>query len=195
MSAPDALELITGHDDSLRAFNAFKAAFAAGASVAHDCCLGWSGGTVQADVYWHEKIRVWGVFRETPPQPRHKGGHRFWNCFGVSDPRNNATLNITVEINPPHGGENRRAGGVFLHDEEGRFCVGHSGRIGGGRRGVGQRAFREFSDHLAWQDITSPSGAREIIAFGPLQAGKLPDMLAPFVHTVAEFKDVVQIRR
>ena len=100
-------------------------------------------------------------------------------------------LNITVEINPPHEDENHRTGGVFLRDEEGRLYVAHSGKIGGGRRGVGLRSFREFSNRLPWQEITTPKGSREVIIFGPLDAGGFPDMLAQFVHTVAEFKDAI----
>ena len=113
MSTPDTLTLITERDDSSCAFNAFERAFATGASVVHDCRIGWPGGTVQADVYWHGAIRVWGVFRKTPPQPERKGGNRFWNCFGISEPRYDTTLDMTVEINPPHEGENRKVAGVL----------------------------------------------------------------------------------
>ena len=60
---------------------------------------------------------------------------------------------------------------------------------------MGRQVFQEFSHHLSWREITTPSGAREIVAFGPLETGELPGRLAPFVHKVAEFKDAVQIRR
>ena len=96
-----------------------------------------------------------------------------------------------VEINPPHSGEYRHTAGVFLRDHKGRVYVGHSGRLGGGRRGVGLHAFREFSDRRPWLWITTPRGAREIVLFGPLEDGELPEMLAPFLNTVAEFKDFV----
>ena len=191
MSVPSAFTLITNRDESLRAFKAFKTAFLVDAQVVRGCHLGWPGGTTQANVYWHEKIRVWGVLRAAPPQPKRKGGDRFWNCFGVSEPRPGTSLSITVEINPPHSGENRHTAGVFLRDHKGRVYVGHSGRVGGGRRGVGLQAFREFSDRLSWLWITTPRGAREIVVFGPLEDGELPEMLAPFLNTVAEFKDFV----
>lgn len=185
------LELITRRDESLRAFEAFEAAFSVDANVIPGCRLGWFGGNVQADVYWHEVSGIWGVFRKTPPQPRHKGGNRFWNCFGVSEPRSDAALSITVEINPPHRGENRLTAGVFLRDGVGRHYVGHSGRVGGGRPGVGLKAFRRYADSLPWQEIRTPNGAREIAAFGPLENGRLFELLGPFIHTVAEFKGSV----
>ena len=184
-------ELITRRDEGLRAFEAFESAFSAGANVIPRCRLGWSGGNVQADVYWHRASGIWGVFKKTPPNPRHKGRNRFWNCFGVSEPRLDATLSITVEINPPHRGENRRTAGVFLRDGQGRYHVGHSGRVGGGRPGVGLKAFRSFADNLPWQEIMTPNGARKIAAIGPLDNGRLFEMLGLFVHTVAEFKDSV----
>ena len=184
-------ELITTHDESLRAFEAFQSAFSARANVIPNCRLGWSGGNVRADVYWHEAAGIWGVFRKTPPQPRHKGENRFWNCFGISEPRLDATLSITVEINPPHRGENRQTAGVFLRDREGRYHVGHSGRVGGGRPGIGLKAFRRYADGLAWQKITTPNGAREIAAIGPLENGQLFEKLGLFVHVVADFKDSV----
>ena len=195
MSVPNSFRLITNRDESLRAFRAFKRAFSVDAQVVQGCHVGWSGGTTQADVCWHEENRVWGVLRAAPPQPKRKGGDRFWNCFGISEPRPGASLNITVEINPPHSGENRRTAGVFLRDQRGRVYVGHSGRVGGGRRGIGLQAFREFSDHLAWQWIVTPRGARKIVVFGPLEDGALMERLAPFVNTVAEFKDSVARRR
>ena len=185
------LELITGREESLCAFEAFESAFSTNAKVISGCRLGWSGGKVQADVHWHEAEGIWGVFRETPPQPRDNGKVRFWNCFGVSEPRSDAILGITVEINPPHQGENRRTAGVFLRDGKGRYHVGHSGRIGVGRPGVRFEEFRKFADSLPWQKIRTPTGQREIVAFGPLENGQLFEMLGRFVHTVAEFKSSV----
>ena len=186
------LVLITERDKSLRAFEAFQSAFQSTFSIAADvvrgCCLGWHGGNVEADVYWYETIRVWGVFRKRPPQAQPEKGNRFWNCFGVSQSRPSGKLNITVEINPPHKGENRRTSGAFLLDEEDHFYVGHSGRLGGNYRGMTIQEFREFSNRLPRQEITTPRGTRELITFGPLEVGELPGKLAPFVHTVAEFK-------
>lgn len=105
-------------------------------------------------------------------------------------------LSITVEVNPPHEGENHRTAGVFLRDGAGRVHVAHSGKIGGGRPGVGKRAFRDFSSHLAWQDIETPRGIREVLVVGPLHdKAELPERIASFVRTVATFKDATVKRR
>jgi hypothetical protein len=186
--------LITDRDESLRAFQSFRDAFAAGADLYQDHSIGWQGGSVRIDVHWHEAAGIWGVFERQPPREE-KGAHRFWNCFGVAAPSKNSMLSITVEINPPHQGEDRRTAGLFLHDESGRRYVGHSGKVGGGRPGIGQRAFREFSRDLGWQEIVTPSGFREILVFGPLQIQELPLVLVRFVRMVADFKESVAVPR
>lgn len=192
--------LIMDSDESLRAFKAFESAFTADTSVISDCSLGMATGSVPADIHWHEKTQIWGVFRKKPPRVQCGRENRFWNCFGVWKDYElrgyNKLLNIAVQINPPYQKENRRTGGVFLFDDKGRYYVGHSGKIGGGRRGVGRHLFRQYSDHLLWQNITTPRGKREIVVFGPLEEEKsLPDMLAPFIHTVSRFKSEVQFLR
>jgi hypothetical protein len=188
------ISVITDREESLRAFQSFESAFAAGADLFRNHYVGWQGGSVQVDVHWHRPAGIWGVFQKQPPD-QGKGAARFWNCFGIADPGKDTMLSITVEMNPPHEGEDRRTAGVFLRDEAGRLYVGHSGKVGGGRPGIGQQAFREFSPQLAWKEIGTPKGIREIVVFGPLQAGKLPGMLSPFVRTVAKFKETATMPR
>jgi hypothetical protein len=183
-----SLVLLTGRRESLEAWEEFRGAFCAGAAVVRGCSVGWQGGGTRADVHWHRGIRIWGVFRDAPPGER----ARFWNCFGVSEPRPGAALDITVEVNPPHFGENRRVAGAFLRDEANRFYIGHSGRIGGGRPGIGQQAFRERSGHLPWGTINTATGPRELMVFGPFVEEKFPERLASFVRAVDCFKVDVQ---
>ena len=75
--------------------------------------------------------------------------NRFWNAFGL-DPDEDAQNNIAVEINPPLDGINLRIGaGIFAFDQDNSLFLLHSGRIGGGREGIGPRAFREWYHSLA----------------------------------------------
>jgi hypothetical protein len=186
------LTLITERDESLQAFEGFERAFAAGAALFRDRVVGFQNGSLPVDVHWHGSAEIWGLFIRLPWD--HQSGKpldRFWCGFGVADPNRYSSLSITVEINPPHEGENPRTAGVFLRDELGRLYVGHGGRVGGGRPGIGQRAFREFARHLAWQEIATPKGRfRDVVVFGPFQdPALLLDGLARYVHTVARFKD------
>lgn len=186
--------LIAGVSESRSAFELLHQSFGENAQVFPNHSIGWQGGAVQVNVYWHELPGIWGVFERRPPR-EDKGSHRFWNCFGIANPSENRILNITVELNPPHEGEDRRTAGVFLRDNNDRVFVGHSGRLGGGRPGIGQRPFRQFSQDLQWQEILTPKGMREVVVFGPLQDRKFPNILAPFIHTIAEFKESVTMRR
>ena len=95
---------------------------------------------------------------------------------------------ITVEINPPHEGENRRVAGLFARDEENRIYIAHTGRVGGGRTGIGQNAFREFLGPHRWHEIETPSGLRTAVLLGPIDSRDFTNQLADFVHNVADFK-------
>lgn len=192
MIAGRHLTLVTERDESLRASEAFERAFATGADLFRDRVVGFQSGSLPVDVHWHGSAGIWGLFVGRPWD--HQSGKpldRFWCGFGVADPNQHSSLSITVEINPPHEGENPRTAGVFLRDELGRLYVGHGGRVGGGRPGIGQRAFREFAQDLTWQEIATPKGRlRDVVVFGPFQdAALLLDGLARYVHTVARFKD------
>jgi hypothetical protein len=197
MIAGRHLILVTERGESLRAFEAFERAFADGADPFRRV-VGSPGGSLQDDVHWHGPARIWGLFvRQQLEDQSGKRPERSWICFGVADPNRYSSLSITVEINPPHEGENPRTAGVFLRDELGRLYVGHDGRVGGGRPGIGQRAFREFAQDLPWQEIATPKGRlREVVVFGPFSdPALLLDGLARYVDTVAKFKASVATRR
>jgi hypothetical protein len=93
-----------------------------------------------------------------------------------------------VEINPPHEGEDRRVAGMFVKDDAGRTYIAHSGKVGGGRKGIGQRAFREFFKNHPWPEIESRGGPRTVLILGPLDAPEFITQLSEFVHAVADFK-------
>ena len=190
MSALDHLTLIAKKDECLQAFELFKTSFTDGAERFQDRYLVWQGGRAQVPVYWHGSSGIWGVFEEKPPKAKKKG-NRFWNCFGIADPNKNERLRIIVEINPPHEWKNNLTAAVFLRDGQGCYYAGHSGRLGGSQPGLSQEGFKEFSCQLKWREIETPHGGREVVIFGPLKGDGLPEMLARFVRTVAEYKESV----
>jgi hypothetical protein len=195
MSAGRHLTLVTERDESLQAFEAFERALAAGADLFRNHVVGFRGGSWRVDVHWHGSAGIWGLFVRQPKDypskdyPSGKPLDRFWCGFGVTDPNQHSSLSETIEIKPPHEGI-RRTASVFLRDESG-LHVGHDGTVGGGRRGIGPGAFREFAQDLAWQEIAT----RKFVVFGPFQDPELlRDGLARYVHTVARFKDSVASR-
>ena len=123
-----AFKPITKKQDAARAFDTFKERFANGARVFHDHQVGYQGGAQRKDVYWSDALGYWGLFEPSAV----KG--RFWICFGLQDPADFDNLSITVEINPPIDGVNRRCAGMFLRDLVGKTYIAHSGKVGGGAK-------------------------------------------------------------
>lgn len=85
--------------------------------------------------------------------------NRFWNAFGL-DPDEDAQNNIVVEINHPLGGIDLRIGaGMFAFDQDDSLFLLHRGRIGGGRKGIGLRAFHKwYSQFTPMKDIEISEG-------------------------------------
>jgi hypothetical protein len=78
--------------------------------------------------------------------------------------------------------------GLFARDETKRIYIAHTGRVGGGRAGIGQSAFRKFFQDADWDEIATPRGKREALVFGPIDATDFVSQVADFVHRVADFK-------
>lgn len=175
--------LITDQDEASQAFAAFRDGFACGAKVFPAHTIGFQGGSKQCDVYWHRDLGIWGLFEPTLV----KG--RFWTCFGTDNPAEHANLNITVEINPPTSGVNLFCAGAFLRNDAGSVYLGHSGKVGGGRKGIGKAAFREFATNREWELIRVSGDRRlEVIVLGQLGSPYLLESIKAFVDEVAEFK-------
>jgi hypothetical protein len=182
------LTAITNRNESRLAFQMLKESFRKCAEEFPNHLIGWQGGSRRHTAYYLPKLGIWAVLEGSLPATKKGPRHRFWNCFGLGNPADQNMLTITVEVNPPHEGENRRVAGVFARDTNGHIYVGHTGKIGGGRVGIGQKAFREYLVDKRWCDIEMPSGRRAALILGPLDAPEFPDQIAKFIHEVADFK-------
>ena len=143
----EILQPVVEPGESMNAFTMYKDGFVDGARLFSGHSVGYQGGGQSYDVHWHQAAGIWGLFEPSAA----KG--RFWICFGLENPAKASSLTITVETNPPVQGVNRRCAGVFLRDEHGNFYIAHSGKVGGGRKGIGKKAFREFSHGESWQMV------------------------------------------
>jgi hypothetical protein len=96
------LMLVTEHDESLQAFEAFKRAFAAGAALFPKHVVSVPSGNFQVDFYWH-RLRsdgIWGGFRKQVwDPPSKKELDIFGNSFGGPQPA----------ISAPHDGRDQPA--------------------------------------------------------------------------------------
>lgn len=98
-------------------------------------------------------------------------------------------VSIVCEINPPRIGINRQCAGLFIRDSTGSVYLAHSGKIGGGRAGVGKAAFMRSVDKNDVVPVVFPNGQQvEYIVIGRIDDNDFLADLTRFVHAVAEFK-------
>ena len=149
--------------------------------------VGFRGGSVEAKCYYNSNLNLWYAFEHL----RTEG--RSWNVFGTnySDDQH-AMLSPRCEINMPYSGINRSVAGVFLKDELGAIYVGHSGKIGGGVKGVGKNAFwkyyrgdREIT--VLWPDMRKD----QVALIGEISDPNLPNLIALFVREVERIKNLI----
>lgn len=146
--------------------------------------LGFQGGHhANLEVLWLEEHRIWVHLSRRPDLAR------FWICLGEEIEA--SSLPIVVECNPPKAGIDRRTAGVFIADGRDLF-LGHTGKVGGGRKGIGKVAFRSWYrgglHTVEWSDEYQ----EEIIVIGRIGASTLPAHLARFVRQVSEFKAIAR---
>lgn len=95
-----------------------------------------AGGSTPVDVFYSPEYDFWCGNSVEPD--------RYWNPFGLGRPRNGATITGRCQINYACENVNLRMAGLLAKDAEGRLYLLHSGKIGGGRKGVGKNAFLDF---------------------------------------------------
>jgi hypothetical protein len=147
--------------------------------------LGWQGGGGVFNVYWLNKQGFWCVLEPALTE------NRYWCAFGVDNPHNTENLTITCEINPPFSGVNRRMAGAFARDSCGGLSIAHSGKVGGGRKGIGQAAFLSLC-HCAAAPVTFADGiTTEMLIVGALTSKKLRAEIAYFIREVERIKPML----
>jgi hypothetical protein len=145
--------------------------------------VGYQGGSELADLLWHEDLQIWVLLKPDLLD------NRFWCAFGVDDPQSTSMVEITCEINPPRDGVDRRCAGLFVLDHGGNVVLAHSGKIGGGRAGIGKAAFLSYTGNADIVSVTFPDGDEyEYIAIGRIDDPDFRQRLTNFVRTVSLFK-------
>jgi len=144
--------------------------------------VGFQGGNLAANLYWSEKLHVWYA--------QDTAGNRYWNAFGTQEAREGRNHTITCEINFPLNGADRRIAGAFAREVSGGIFVLHSGRIGGGKAGVGKALFEA---NYKGKQVSARFGPTECEVFlvGALSSKRLPEQVAHFVHEVQRVKGLM----
>jgi hypothetical protein len=92
--------------------------------------VGHKGETHELDGHWIASEGIWFGFRVLH--------NRYWNAFGIGLQPSNS---VRCEINFPIESRIPNIAGVFAKESEGPVWVLHSGRIGGGKKGVSKALF------------------------------------------------------
>lgn len=174
------LSPITTRKEGKIAFQALKSCLIGGAKN-FKRQVGWPGEHGEFTLHWHESARFWVVFGLQELS-------RYWCAYGTMDPNSHRSVDVTCEINPPTEGIDRRCGGIFLKDSGSGLYLAHSGKVGGGRKGIGKTSFlEEYSGSL--EEVEWPDGVTsEVVLLGKIGSKSFVRNLANYIRAVEAFK-------
>jgi hypothetical protein len=143
--------------------------------------VGFQGGNETWELQWYRQQHFWAVVHAP-----YDGKSCY--SFGTADPETSASksLQIASEMSIPMDGINRKCGGLFLSDGRNTFLA-HTGRVGGGRKGIGKGAFLEWFQ--VYSELEWPDGKKTpIVIVGNITDPGFLGSLATFVFAVERFK-------
>jgi hypothetical protein len=146
--------------------------------------IGHPGGNFDGEVYAQGAGKLWASL-----------GHvfdnkikRYWNGFGVFEP-NAGRQEITVEINVPVKTDTGQVAGFFTRNiDTAEIFLMHSGRVGGGRPGVGKSAFLAHSRATRVEVSLGAGRYRQAVLIGKIDAADLASRIWRYVKQVDQFK-------
>jgi hypothetical protein len=176
---------VTDAKKSDKAFAALKKQLARGCQK-FSTIIGWHGGNCEAVVFWNPRERFWFGHDWADK------GNRFWSPFGMEDPRSKRMLNITVQCNPPLKGINRQCAGAFVTDSN-KVFLAHSGKIAGGKKGIGKTAFVNSYPQGNWQPARWPDNREsEMIVIGQVDSPAISRHVGQFIREVEKLKEKIE---
>lgn len=142
--------------------------------------LGHQGASFRAKVSWSKKLGIW-IFSQTTKDVR------YWNAFGIGQPKGVSHLPITAEINFSWTGIDRKTGAAFARDAQNRIYVVHRGKIGGGKKGIGKSLFAQnYRGVWAWME--DGETLARVAVVGLLESSRFALQTAHFVGKIAKLK-------
>ena len=153
--------------------------------------IGFQGGTKpnervfinKENEYWYSSF---AMARPSSPSPR------YLNWFGLCKEKGN--LHISVEINIPHEGQNKRVSGFFARDTDtGIIYLMHSGGVAGGGKGVGKKGFLIWISPERLHEIASSGGIWRGILVMPIEGNAATKSAIRYIDAVNDFKKEVKL--
>lgn len=145
--------------------------------------VGYSGGGFDDEIYWFRDLEFWfshDVFED----------NRYWNGFGVQNPKLGLRLSITCEINIPFSDVNRSIAGAFVEDGDNVYVV-HRGNIGGSQKGVGKKLFLQHF-RGEWVEVYDRDRLTKVALVGSLRSDKFQYQLREFIFEVNRIKKIAK---
>ncbi|MBF8274904.1 MAG: hypothetical protein HW380_4009, partial [Magnetococcales bacterium] len=149
--------------------------------------IGYPGGTIpNASVFTDGTYWYWSDDFKNAANPRRL------NWFGLFK-KDEGVLQISVEINTAYEERNDRVAGFFARDINTKLVyLLHSGRVGGGVRGVGRSTFLAWSDPHLVDVVDSSGGVRKGVLVMPIDGKTASRSAVRYVDTIARFKQAVR---
>lgn len=178
------LTRVTDPQEMARALRRFERGFRKGATTTTEY-VGFPSGNFEECVHWQPDAGVWLC--------RHDNwdGYeldRYWCAYGVQVPGSVSGLSITVEINFPREGIDRRVSGILAKDPSGTLVICHTGRLGGGKKGVGKTAFVDWMGISRVPVVDGDGRTTEAYPVTEIGSDRMVSQIAQYVHTCAAFK-------
>jgi hypothetical protein len=150
--------------------------------------IGYPGGTT-FDAEVHTDGTYW--FYSSDHDGADLPNPRRLNWFGLF--KKDTGLQISVEINTTYEGRNNQVAGFFARDNgTGSIYLMHSGRVGGGTKGVGKAAFLAWSNQDLIEVVSSTGGIREGVLVMPIEGIAAARSAVRYIDIISEFKRAVR---
>lgn len=176
------LSVVESKDRTVEIHKAFLATLKRELSEREVHQISYQGGNESADVYMHPDYSICFASIEQID--------RFWNPFMLLNAASGKSIgNIIVEINFPFE-INRKVGGVLLENENGELFLGHRGKVGGGRKGIGKNNFMQYYKGPI-KYVFDGNKQTEVIIISALSSPNVLKNINTFVEIVDSFKNFV----
>ncbi|MFW6854901.1 hypothetical protein ACODYM_26775 [Burkholderia gladioli] len=150
--------------------------------------IGYPGGTTfDAKVFNNGRYWFWSADHNdaNAPNPRRL------NWFGLFE--EDGGLQISVEINTAYESRNDQVAGFFARDNDtGTIYLLHSGRVGGGTKGVSKSSLLAWSNQPLIEVVDSSGGIRDGVLVMPVEGLGASRSAIRYIDTIARFKQAVR---
>jgi hypothetical protein len=154
-------------------------------------------GKKEVHAYFFKDNNFWWGYHKAPKSKI----PNWWNVFRfihnkTGEPYWNHQNGMTCQINPPISGNTWQQAGVFVKDSDNEIYIAHTGKIGGGREGIGRGLFVDnYPGTQQWQEVTSSRGKKNVVIISSINSSNLISNIGLFVKAVDDIKAAKPLRQ